>query len=419
MKNTINNDSAEEIVIVASCYEGLSDVIKPLCEKGEPIEREELVKLIGGEEVFLNPRDNKYDAFAVGVYTVTQKLLGYVWMQQAPSVRRWMAENGKSFVAVKIDRFNTKTGLMMAKPTKPMHLERVTRSEGINEDWAKDLPLVITDIKQQGLEMGLFVLKEKLEVLTEWDDSLKPMLDNVFRYLETDLSDYCYGECIDVYKAMRKSPIEVIREKADWFLKALVNRGSGDRTRWWIDEWLPNFRKEAKGSDLLGVYENSGYSLEMVEELLKDAPMHLYQMYCSNKSRFAKQLYYSALPPQIFYRLITLLTVREGLRDENENHNQRLSVKGQKAKVEGDVELFHFIHPEIEDEEALHIHVAMKRIVVHQKVTEICEYLKDLKKRGKVILPASPATMYNELKRMGMPTGEGYTEKHFRNYYLR
>lgn len=412
MENSATNDATEEIVIVASCYGELRDVIIPLCEKGEPIEREEIVKLIGGEEVYLNPRDNKYDAYAVGVYTVTQKLLGYVWMQQAPSVRRWMAENGKSFLAVKIDRFNTQTGLMMAKPTLPMQLVRVTRSEGIDDKWAKDLPLVITDIKQQGLEMGLFVLKEKLEVLTEWDDSLKPMLENVFRYLETDLSDYCYGECIDAYKAMRKSPIKVVREKADFFLKALVNRGSEDRTMWWIDEWLPNFMEEAKGSDLLKVYENSDYTKEMVEELLKDAPMHLYQMYRSNKPRFAKQLYYSALPPQIFYRLITLLTLREAMGNDVRSQMDE-------GRCKAGEEIFHFIHPEIEEEEAWHIHYTVKRLVVYQKVPEICIYLKELKKKGKVMLPSSPTTMYIEMKRMGMPTGEGYTEKNFRNNYLK
>lgn len=410
--NTIEQkDSSEEIVIVAGCYEGLSDVIKPLCDKGEPIEREELVKLLGGEDVYLNPRDNKYDAYAVGVYTATQILLGYVWMQQAPSVRRWMAENGKSFVAARIDRFNTQTGLMMAIPKIPMNLKRVTRSEGIDKDWAKELPLVITDIKQQGLEMGLFVLKEKLEVLTEWDDSLKPMIDNVFRYLETDLSDYCYEECIDVYKAMRKSPIKVVREKADKFLKALVNRGSGKSTRWWIDEWLPNFMKEAMGSDLLKIYENSGYTLEMVEKLLQEAPMTLYQIYRSNKPRFAKQLYYSALPTQIFYRLITLLTVREGLKD--------VRSKMDDVRCEKNEELFHFIHPEIDEKEAFRIHDAMKRVVVNQRVTEICAYLRELKERRKVLLPETPNTVYKELKRMGMPIGEGFSEKRFSNCYLK
>lgn len=408
MENSATNDATEEIVIVASCYEGLSDIIKPLCKKGKPIEREELIKLIGGEEVFLNPRDNKYDNYAVGVYTSTQILLGYVWMQQAPSVRRWMAENGRSFVPVKIDRFNTKTGLMMAKPTMPMHLVRVTRSEGINQDWAKDLPLVITDIKQQGLEMGLFVLKEKVGKLTEWDDSLKPMLDNVFRYLETDLSDYCYGMSIDAYKAMRRSPIEVVREKADLFLKALVNRGSEERTRWWIEKWLPAFMKKAMKSDLLGVYEKSGYTLEMIEELLNEAPMHLYHMYGVNNLRFAKQLYYAALPPQIFYRFLTLLTLKEAMGKD---------VRSQMDERRCKVEYFRFIHPAMDKEQEVKIHNEVTNLVQRQGVMEICHYLRVLESEKKVLLPQMAKVAYAELRRIGMPQGEGYSEKHFMKHY--
>ena len=78
-------------------------------------------------------------------------------------------------------------------------------------------------------------------------------------------------------------------------------------------------------------------------------------------------------------------------------------------------ERFHFIHPEIEDEEAWRIHNAIKRLVVYQKVPEICAYMKEQKLKGKVMLPSISSVMYSELVRMGMPTGDGYTEKHFTN----
>lgn len=80
-------------------------------------------------------------------------------------------------------------------------------------------------------------------------------------------------------------------------------------------------------------------------------------------------------------------------------------------------ERFHFIHPEVEEDEAWRIHDAVKRLVAHQKVLDICLYLKDLKKRGKVLLPQSPSVAYQELKRMGMPTGDGYSEKYFSSCY--
>ena len=82
-------------------------------------------------------------------------------------------------------------------------------------------------------------------------------------------------------------------------------------------------------------------------------------------------------------------------------------------------ERFHFVHPEIDDDEAWRIHDAMKRLVAYQKVPDICAYLKELKQKGKVLLPSASAVMYKELVRLGMPTGEGYSEKHFTNSYTR
>ena len=82
-------------------------------------------------------------------------------------------------------------------------------------------------------------------------------------------------------------------------------------------------------------------------------------------------------------------------------------------------ERFHFVHPEIEDDEAWRIHDAVKRLVVHQRVPEICAYLKGLKQKGKVMLPSTASVMYNELVRLGMSTGEGYSEKHFSNSYTK
>ena len=84
-----------------------------------------------------------------------------------------------------------------------------------------------------------------------------------------------------------------------------------------------------------------------------------------------------------------------------------------------DEELFHFIHPEIEEEEALRIHQAIKRAVAYLKAPEICAYLTELKLKGKVMLPPSPSIMYNELVRLGMPTGKGFSEKYFSSCYIK
>lgn len=82
-------------------------------------------------------------------------------------------------------------------------------------------------------------------------------------------------------------------------------------------------------------------------------------------------------------------------------------------------ERFHFVHPEIDDDEAWRIHDAVKRLVAHQKVPEICAYLKELKHKRKALLPSASAAMYKELVRLGMPTSDGFSEKHFSNIYTK
>ena len=82
-------------------------------------------------------------------------------------------------------------------------------------------------------------------------------------------------------------------------------------------------------------------------------------------------------------------------------------------------ELFHFIHPSIDDEDAWKIHNEVKRLVRRQSIQEICLYLKGMAKEKKVLLPQMPSLAYAELVRMGMPSSEGFSEKHFRNYYMK
>ena len=102
--------------------------------------------------------------------------------------------------------------------------------------------------------------------------------------------------------------------------------------------------------------------------------------------------------------------------DINDNLNDNLSgaKEGQRSE-----EQFHFVHPELDEDEAWRIHDAVKRAAAHQRVPEICAYLKELKQKGKVMLPSAPAVMYSELIRLGMPTGEGFSEKHFSNSYTK
>lgn len=126
------------------------------------------------------------------------------------------------------------------------------------------------------------------------------------------------------------------------------------------------------------------------------------------------------------------VTFQGPMFDIHDNEHVHIGVdglgKGQSAPTEqvteGNIEqpnedLFHFVHPEIEGEEAWKIHNAVKRLVKNQKVKEICSFLRDLKKQGRVLLPESPSVAYAELVRMGMPTGEGFSEKYFSACYIK
>ena len=102
-----------------------------------------------------------------------------------------------------------------------------------------------------------------------------------------------------------------------------------------------------------------------------------------------------------------------------EHEEDELKEERKMKEEEMEEERFHFIHPEIEDDEAWRIHDAVKRLVANQRIPEICAYLKEQKKKGMLMLPSIPSVMYNELVRLGMPQGEGFTEKHFRNSYMK
>ena len=92
---------------------------------------------------------------------------------------------------------------------------------------------------------------------------------------------------------------------------------------------------------------------------------------------------------------------------------------GEESKPNRDEEMFHFVHPELEEQEGWKIHNAVKRAVKLQGIQMICQYLMQLKDDRKVLLPPNPSAAYAELVRMGMPNGEGFNEITFRKYYNR
>ncbi|MBQ3361106.1 MAG: hypothetical protein IJG46_03105 [Prevotella sp.] len=88
-----------------------------------------------------------------------------------------------------------------------------------------------------------------------------------------------------------------------------------------------------------------------------------------------------------------------------------------KPEAKEQEELFHFVHPVVEDEEAWRIHQVVKRLVKAQSIQDICKYLNEMQEEKKILQPQSADTAYNELVRMGMPDTEGFSIKTFMKYY--
>ena len=78
-----------------------------------------------------------------------------------------------------------------------------------------------------------------------------------------------------------------------------------------------------------------------------------------------------------------------------------------------------FIHPSVDVDQEWQVHEEIERLVARQGIQEICKYLTQLSEARKVLLPQNAEKAYNELVRLGMPNGEGYSLKTFQKYYKR
>lgn len=110
-----------------------------------------------------------------------------------------------------------------------------------------------------------------------------------------------------------------------------------------------------------------------------------------------------------------------GKESEEEAEERAETPAPQLSPAEGkqarDEELCHFIHPSLGDEEARRVHEELGNLVRRQSVRDICLYLTQLKRNGKLLLPQSVKMAYAELVRIGMPSGDGFSEKTFQKYY--
>ena len=95
------------------------------------------------------------------------------------------------------------------------------------------------------------------------------------------------------------------------------------------------------------------------------------------------------------------------------------NLKRNAAAPAGRERLCLFVHPALDAEKAWEVHEEIARLAARQGIQEICKYLSQLSDEKKALLPQNAEKAYNELVRLGMPDGEGYSLKTFTKYYKR
>jgi len=302
----------DELIIVGVRHGDIADKLVPLFEKGEAIEVDEILKIIGDEELYLKKTSNIQDRHAIGVFTATtQKRIGFIWTYQAYSMKEWMEEHQEEHVRISIVKVNPNYGFMIAKPCNKMNLYIHPRqSLYMDMDWADNLPRKLLCRNDEWLELSMMVLDDALDECETWNDRLRAKIDNVVNELPYVLSSLGDMKGIELYLKMKDSPISEVREHSGRLLYAMTHRGAPERMEWWMKNCLPNYFEDAKEENLLSLFESANFTLEKVEALLHQAPEHLYHVYLGDRGNFAKRLYYSGLPHDLYVRLMTLLAVR-------------------------------------------------------------------------------------------------------------
>ena len=83
-------------------------------------------------------------------------------------------------------------------------------------------------------------------------------------------------------------------------------------------------------------------------------------------------------------------------------------------------DLFRFIHPSLDDAGAQAVHREVVNLCKRFGIQEICAHLYILASGMKILLPISPMSAFEELKRIGMPADrKGYDYRTFTKYYKR
>lgn len=310
----------DEFIISGIRHADYADRLAPWFEKGKPMEVADLKEITKTDVVYLTKSYYDHDPNTIGVFVSPEVRLGYLWTNQAYTMKEWMESHKTERVRIRITRISTKHGFMVAKALKPIKLTiRPRESLFTCMDWAKDIPLVRNCWMAEKLNRSILMLEDRLEECEAWNDELRAMTDGVIELLSYDLSTLCFIKGVRLYLSMKDSPIEEVREQSDRLLYTMIHRGSPEMMKWWTEHCLAYYIHEVKNdAGFLKVFECANYTLERVKEVLQQAPDHLFAIYLGKKERFASALYYAALPHEVYTRLLTLLAVYEAMMEKKD-----------------------------------------------------------------------------------------------------
>ena len=268
-------------------------------------------------------------------------------------------------------------------------------------------------------------INERLNEHETWSDeercdfmALAMRFCELSRYdLSGEMSDFRRRLCLRLMEIDKEEFRELTEELKMAFCRAGRETRGGKVLNYWM-----NLVSEPKTIKPLLVCRHK-YNIKEVKSQLMCFPESMFEEWLENKDNFVAKLLYMHIPREVLWRFISGIAFYEAVSARQKEEAEVKAAEGGKQSAESVVERneerFHFIKPEIEDDEAWRIHDAVKRLVAHQRVSEICAYLKELKDQKKVMLPTVSAFMYKELVRLGMPTGNGFSEKHFSNSYMK
>ena len=278
----------------------------------------------------------------------------------------------------------------------------------------------------------IWAIKEELEKLNQLLDTVRELIFNLDPAVYGNYFRNCMDKCEEMtvttaYRiwAQNNQPLTIEKLKAkltEVIAKALI---AGIMSH---DD--PPARRELQQVDLEQVIQELPADYELPDDFKKrwaqfcrythwdgDILQFDYNKYgrygCCHRDEFTEEERYAVYELDKTQQLIR--QDMEKLLPEQIQKAGKTSAKA--ATSDQEEELFHFIHPSLDDEEGWKIHNEVKRLVRRMSLPDIIKYLRKLESENIILLPTVSSVAYDELVRMGMPNTGGFSKEHFRKQY--